>query len=432
MICLLLFISIMLAPSGQGLAAELTPIHGIEYSQTIADPQPHFRLSGTLETYGAFYPQKRAGSDYTSSVEERLLPRLLLTPSDRLLLYMQGDLRIDSPGLARGLGALPVERSGRQPIADIREGYLEYTESWYRLRAGKQIFDWSVTDTVSPADALSPRDLTDFVRWERIGTPALDVRIGGDAFAQFVYLPWFAPSRIPTSDNRWAELLPQGVTLAEQSTPQRGVGQFAVRGGMTTGGFDFGASYFYGYSYSPLIRIVPLSATTFSAQPHYQHNQITAASLAGSVMGYNLRTEAGYIQQQNQDDFISYVIGADREWSGLMLPTDSLYALLQYVNELKTGRDGLSDTAIDIRRVFNNSLLGKLKYAFTEPKEWGIRCDWMINLDNNSRFLNSALTWERSPFNIEMGYEWFLGDKETFWGSYKNNSRVFVKGIYRF
>ena len=433
-----------MALSGQGLAAGLSSLP--EYSPTIAlEPHPlpdppleregeksKFRLSGTLETYGAFYPQKQAHSDYTGYIEERLLQRLLLIHSDRLLLYMQGDLRIDSAGLAQGLGALPVERSGRQPIADLREGYLEYSDTWYRLRAGKQIFDWSVTDTVSPADALSPRDLTDFIRWERIGTPALDVRVGGDTFVQFVYLPWFAPSRIPTGDNRWATLLPEGVTYAEQSSPRQEEGQFAVRGGMTTGGFDFGASYFYGYSFSPLIRIVPLSSATFNAQPYYQRNQIVAVSVAGGVMGYNLRAETGYIRQQNQDDFIQYVVGIDRDWSGLIRPTDSLYALAQYANELKIGRDSLEDTGIDFRRVFNNSLLGKLKYTFTEPREWGIRCDWTANMSNGSGYMEPALTWERSPFNIEAGYGWLLGDKETFWGSYSDNSRVFVKGMCRF
>lgn len=78
----------------------------------------------------------------------------------------------------------------------------------------------------------------------------------------------------------------------------------------------------------------------------------------------------------------------------------------------------------------SNSLLGKLKYSFREPGEWGIRCDWTANLDNNSGYLEPALTWEHRPFNIEAGYGSFLGDKEAFWGSYRNNSRVFRKGMY--
>lgn len=78
----------------------------------------------------------------------------------------------------------------------------------------------------------------------------------------------------------------------------------------------------------------------------------------------------------------------------------------------------------------SNSLLGKLKYSFREPGEWGIRCDWTANLGNNSGYLEPALTWEHRPFNIEAGYGSFLGDKEAFWGSYRNNSRMFVKGIY--
>jgi hypothetical protein len=127
------------------------------------------------------------------------------------LLYVEGDIRQDTAGLAHGYINDFTEHTGERWAVNVREGYGELNEKWLRVRTGKQIYDWSVTNTISPSDNISPRDWTDIIRSERIGVPSLDVRLGYDSYVQFVYIPLFSPSKLPVAGSRWERCLLPGL-----------------------------------------------------------------------------------------------------------------------------------------------------------------------------------------------------------------------------
>lgn len=388
------------------------------------------RFSGTLETYGAVYTQHKSGSEDLSG-EFHLKPLLTLIPNDQLLAVVNLDLRQDTAGYTQGfVNSLPDRESRRATVA-AREAYVEYTPLWLRLRSGILLFDWAVTDTMSVADNLNPRDWHDLIRWERVGVPALDVRVGGDSFIQAVYVPWFTPSRVPPDNGRWSPPAQSGVTAAEQDLPAPGNGQWGMRVGTVWNGFDLGSNAYAGYNFSPAGRLTPTSATSALLTPYYRRMEVYGVSAAKEVFGYNLRMESGYFRQHGGDRFIQYIGGIDREWGSVFRQTDSLYLLIQYADETILSR-GANPLLFDFRRVFVKNVLGKLKYNVDDTREWSFKLEGSYNLRDRDSYIEPSIAWSRFAITIEAGVDIMDGRADTFWGTYRNNSRIFVKGAYQF
>lgn len=405
------------------------------------EPAPHaehiparqpakIKFGGSIELFGTTYLTDKRNND-TRYGEARILPKVTVTPTDNILLYLQGDLRMDSTGTARGAAGQPVDRSGKQRIIEIREGYAEVSDQFYRFRIGKQIYDWSVTDTVTVADNLNPKDWNDLIRWERVGVPSLDTRIGTDSFVQAVYVPWFTPSRIPGQNDRWSQSSQPGVPALDQELPASGNGQVAVRAGTIVNGFDMGANAYYGYNFSPAGKLTPTSLTTATLAPYYRRMEVYGASMAKELYGYNLRLESGYFYQHGGDRFIQYIGGIDREWGNILKQSDSLYLLLQYADETVLTR-GDPHLLQDFRRVFMKSVTGKMKYGLDDSKEWSIKLDGVLGAPSGDSYFEPSVVWRRSDLSIEAGFGFLGGAGNSFWGGYNGNNRLFFKGTYSF
>lgn len=392
------------------------------------------KVGGAVESYSAAYSREASDSKEGQLFTEiRILPTLTVLYSDQYLFYLEGDIRQDTAGLAHGYINDFGENTGERWAVNVREGYGELNEKWLRIRAGKQVYDWSVTDTISPSDNISPRDWTDIIRSERIGVPSLDVRLGYDSYVQFVYLPLFSPSKLPVAGSRWERSLPPGLVNEEQEIVSSDHGQFAVRAGQVWSGFDFGVSFFEGYGYSPSFKLEAISATETGLVPVYRREEVFAASLAKEISGYTLRSEIGYFNQDKGDDFVQGVIGIDREWGGIFQSVDSLYTLLQYANEVTTqGNNPVGLETIDFRRIFNNAMLGKVVYSFDDSNTWKAKLTGVYNISDHDGYIEPAVNWSKFNFNIEAGIDVLSGPRDTFFGGYSQNDRIFITMTYQF
>ncbi|OPY17301.1 MAG: hypothetical protein A4E69_00033 [Syntrophus sp. PtaB.Bin138] len=390
-----------------------------------------WRSGGKIETFSAFYTQRKTGKDDQYS-EVRFRPNITVSGND-LLFYGEADLRVDTLNYDRGYVDDIVDRDETRKIFGIREAYGEYGRKWLRLRAGKQVFDWSVTDTISPSDNIAPRDYLDVVEWERLGVPSVSARLGYDSYVEFVYVPWFTPSKLPAEGGRWERDLPPGMSYGEQDLPGRSRGQFAFRAGMVAAGFDMGVSLYQGYSYSPFYRTGPPSAAPLQFVPCYKEETVYAASLAKEVHGYNLRAEAGYFDQRGEDRFVQYVAGIDREWANILREGDAFYALLQYSGEAKTySSHSLSSEMIDFRRVFNNSLTWRVGYTLDPGRQWTVKAKGSYNFSGGDSLIEPAVVWRKDRFEIEGGVDILSGPTNSFWGGYGNDDRLFLKMNIRY
>lgn len=389
-------------------------------------------MSGKVEAFSAIYIEDKQGSE-NSYNEIRFRPKLLLSGSEGFLLYTEGDFRIDSQNFAEGYMDDIVDQSSRRWIFGIYEAYGEYNKKWLRMRAGYQVYDWSVTDTVSPNDNISPRDFMDIIRWDRITVPSISTRIGYDSFLELVYLPWFTPSKLPVSGSRWAQTLPPGVARGDQNLPSKVHCQFAARAGTVYQGFDLGISFYNGYSYAPSLRQDVISPSSALLIPVYIKETVYAMSIAKDFMGYNFRGELGYFDQRDADKFWQYVVGVDREWSGLLRDVDSFYLLFQYVNEIKSSEGHITGPKLpDFRRVFNDSIMGKISYTFDPQKRWSVKVRGNYNLREGDSFVEPAIAWRGDRVEIEAGVDVMSGPIRSFWGSYKDNDRVFLKMTFSY
>ncbi|MFA6550979.1 MAG: hypothetical protein WCV41_00395 [Patescibacteria group bacterium] len=382
------------------------------------------KFSGELRTFGAAYFNDKAGAEDLFG-EIRFLPEMAWQANDNFSFYVQGDFRLDSKDYASGI-LDGVEDNGRW-IANFRQAYAEYNKDLFRLRVGKQIFDWSVCDTVSPSDNICPRDWMDVVKWERVGVPAIDLRYGDATFWEFVYIPWSTSSKLPAG--RWKYDLPTGLISGGVDGPDNDYDQFALRAGTNISGWDLGASYYHGFSYNPAIKIQSPNIVI----PTYTREDVISFSAVGEVgAGVMLRAEAGYFNQRGDDDFLQFVVGAERSWNDLFRPTDELFVLIQYVDEIETNNKNLAAKIYDVRRAFNRSLMARVQYAFDDTRQWNLKFEGSYNFEKGDSYIQPSVSWRKNNFELEAGVGFAFGSKNTFWGGWEANDRAFLQCSYHF
>ena len=382
------------------------------------------KFSGELQTFGAVYLEDTGAEDVFGEI--RFLPEMSWQTEIGWYFFVQGDFRLDSTGYASGVFD-GVEDNGRW-IANIRQAYAEYSENFFKLRIGKQIFDWSVTDTVSPSDNISPRDWTDVIEWERVGVPAVQLRYGDMTFWELVYVPFATQSKFPCG--RWDYDMPQGLIFGDINEPNDNYDQYALRVGVNVSNWDLGASYYHGYSYNPAVGFFPPNKIT----AEYIREDVVSLSAVGEIgAGVMFRAEAGYFNQHGDDDFVQLVVGADRFWNDVFRLTDEFYLLVQYVDEVEVN-DISPETfqRYDFRRAFNRSVMARAQYTFEDTREWSVKLEGSYNFERGDSYIEPSVAWQKGNFKIEAGIGFAAGPKDTLWGGWRQNDRVFVQCSWYF
>lgn len=389
------------------------------------------RFGGSVETFGAAYSKHRDGTEDLYG-EIHVKPKLTLIPNESFLVHLSADVRQDTAGYTHGLVNDIPDRDDKRAMMELREGYLEYAPPGVRLRIGNQLFDWSVTDTVSPTDNLSSRDWTDVLHWERRPIPAVDLRLGTDSYLEAAISPFFVPSRLALSGARWERDLLPGFGYSTSEYPDSPDPQVALRGGTTWNSIDLGASIFHGYSYSPFWR-PEATSSAIVLHPIYLQDTVSSVSAAMEIAGFNARLEAGLFEQEGADDFMQFVVGMDREFGNLVRPSDSLYVLVQYTDESVLHQESPHGvTAFDMRRIFTRCLMGKMHYSMDGSREWNLKLEGAYNLDQHDIYIQPAIVWRKDSLEVETGVDLLAGGADTFFGGYDMNNRLYVKGAYMF
>ena len=251
-------------------------------------------------------------------------------------------------------------------------------------------------------------------------------------YIELVYAPWFTPSRIPESESRWMRDLPVGLDLEDQLLPSQGSGQMSFRLGTTLSGFDVGTVYYRGYSYSPSFFLQPRLSEPWLLVPTYRREHVWSAFAARELLGFTMRSEAGYFQQDKEDDFLQYVFGVEREWSGIMSPIDGFSILIEYTNELVTQDEPADISTIDFRRVLSNALIMELSYSFDDERRWSVELEGALNLGDEDSYMQPSIVWRKSNFEVKAGLDIISGPPKTFWGGYDENDRVFLNVVTKY
>src|SRR5262249_15884197 len=168
----------------------------------------------------------------------------------------------------------PVERLGypKNIWLDPRQVLLDGKVKKVDLKLGLQQVVWGQADGLRVLDVINPLDYREFILEDFIDSrrPLWIARADaplGKGTAQLIWVPYFAPGRLPASDNEFGlgEGFRLGLIGAALHIPQVSVraekterpayrfnsSQFGARYSQSVGKWDLTANYFYGWEDTP-------------------------------------------------------------------------------------------------------------------------------------------------------------------------------------
>lgn len=316
------------------------------------------------------------------------------------------------------------DNQGRPPVISLQRAYLGFAHDEWLVRVGKQVFDWSQTDTISPADLVSPRDWSDITRVRKLAAPAVSVRYGGETSLEAVWLPRQEPSYLPEGD--WLPL-PSGVSMAPPRRSQQQ--QYALRAAGNWRRTDWSAVLYRGHSIAPALELAPGP----SLQPIYRPLRAAAITAAREVAdGQIARLEIARYRQPD-GSFVQYVASLDKEVGDWLSDGDTLYVIAQYAGGTRRAGavDGLGWP--DFRRVLERSVMVKASYDPRSDQRSLLEFTAVWNVEDHGRY--AKLAWQRrlaDALTIGLAGEVIDGRPGSFWGRYRANDRAMLELSWRY
>lgn len=154
-------------------------------------------------------------------------------------------------------GDFAHDHLGRGDQSELREGYVDYAESGWDLRAGRQVLTWGLGDLVFVNDVW-PKDYESLfagrpLEYLKRGTDAVKLGVY-PAFASFelVLAPSFRASRVPDAGR--FHLFDPMPGLASRRTVEPGQGEVGLRIYRDIAGYDVALYLYRGFQRTPSMR----------------------------------------------------------------------------------------------------------------------------------------------------------------------------------
>jgi hypothetical protein len=304
----------------------------------------------------------------------------------------------------------------------LRRAYIGARGDMWQIRAGRQLFDWSQTDTISPADMLNPRDWSDITRVRKLAVPAVSVRYGHGPSIEAVWMPRHQASTLPSRD--W---LSSAVATLIEPARQDGGAQHALRFTANWANSDWSAVYFDGFHVAPDLSLH--HAPQPSLQVVYEPLRAVALTAARQVGERNVvRAEVARYRQGERSTYVRYVASIDHEWSDAALEGDTVYAIVQYAGS--TRPDSVRNMLgwPDFQRVLEHSVMFKLNYDQRSDQRRVFEVSGVFNTkDHDSLWQASVKQRVGSSATVSLSALAMCGKADSFWGGLKGNRRLGVE-----
>lgn len=360
--------------------------------------------------------------------------------------------RADNRHFTQGVIDTAKETDERRYYVNFKEAYLALRGEKTDFYLGKKVYSWGKAEGFNPTDDINPYDFMDFLEREKIGVFSTSVEYAiGDSSVDVVFIPHFTPARLPGQNNRWSGNVEDQVTVSSTTTlPQ--LPQLEVRGRelppntprnsqaggrlkTTVSGWDFALSIYHGIDSIPVAEEEVIGITTYYTPRFNQVNEFGFAT-ATTFDKLEVHAEASHRDtlHGNDDDFIAYIAGGSYSWDefGLeFIEKVSLY--FEYAGEEVTlgKRNPKRHSSSSYGRPFKNSVLGSLVFKFSEDADFQLGGSY--NIDDYDYYLQPKATYKLSDrLKLKAGVDILRGDRETFWGKWRKNDRIFTHLIWHF
>ncbi|MGR5149496.1 hypothetical protein ACQKP8_23490 [Photobacterium alginatilyticum] len=371
-------------------------------------------LTGSLHSQG-WYATQLKESDYRL----RLDTELEYKPSRAVELVVggwlqQSDIRPQQRTSGWNSSSLPAQ-------IELAQAFVRYRKDDHEWTIGRQYVDWRVTDTISVADVWAPRDFSDVLDPQSLALPALRWRWFGSLQLDMIYSPEFSPSRLPTGiwQQEAIPLLPQDSSAVRE--------QLGMRISRNWRQQDLAIYGYRGYGYSPAARL-----ETGGIRPYYERQHILGGTWVSPLDGSALlRSEIGYVWQENSDDYLQWVLALEKEFFEVLGEQDHWLLLLQTANE-KVMRAGEQLPGwVDFRRVFRDNLMGRISWDPQGDEELQLIMEWSIDTANNGQYWELSTKRRLNDYaSISLSWQQLSGSEQSFWGRYNDRDRVGVSVMW--
>ncbi len=373
---------------------------------------------GFMESLSTFYPQS-APNDSAHAVDEVLF-RYEGAWQALSWLKLNGafDARADTHRqVAREARIDWDDRSLARPALALRRYSALINKGGWTLEAGRQFIRWGKADILNPTDRFAPKDYLNVVSTDFLGIVAARATYEhANDTVDFVWQPWFTPSRTPLINQRWTVLpeIPAGLRLADLGARYPGRSQFGARWNHVASGFEYSLSCFDGFNHLPQFDAA-LAPPFIEFKRYYPRLRLYGADAAIPNRYFTLKTEAAYYTapQHNSDEYLLYVVQLERTWREWIF-------VAGYSGEVVT-TSAQSPLQFSPERGWARSILGRAAYTISPNRSLAI---------TGTTRQNGAGTWLRFEYSQSYGrhwratasLNWIRGEPGDFLGQYHRNS----------
>lgn len=324
---------------------------------------------------------------------------------------------------------------------ELREAFMEYSAEHWDLRMGRQIISWGKADGIRITDLICPADYTEFITRDfddiRIPVNMIKTRYLSEwVHVEFLWLPAFSPTILPTGDNPWA--VSQGLSeeffaLSEAQKPELSLenSEVASRISFYLSGIDFAFSAFYTWSDIPVLTRAHQKDSVW-LEPEYYRMTFYGAEMTLPWNQVVLRTEAAWYRDQRfvrKDvtgtfhilDQLKGLVGLDwypgNDWTFTMQFAQDY--ILHYRKELEHKQRHSTATLRIAKKFLRQTLeLSNMLYAGVQAGDF-----------YDQLAIDYALT---DALHLSGGLDVFGGKDSGEFGQYSDNTQFWCKGKYSF
>lgn len=320
---------------------------------------------------------------------------------------------------------------------ELREAYLDYSDTHWSFKVGRQLIIWGNADGVRICDQVSPMDMTEFLARDyddiRMPVEAVQIKYSYQMMQiELVYIPIFKSYILPTNPkNPWSLPLPNTAQIFWNNTPAKTFknGEIGGRVAFKLPGIDFSLSSLYTFNKMPLL-YQKRHGNQYIIQPYFHRECFVGGDFSLPINQCVLRGESAFTfnkawmhssyQKSSNHHSINTLIGLDwyapHQW--VVSAQLSNESILKYNKAITQSQNTSLFTANITKSIFNSTLkISNFIYA---------------DLSHQSSFNRSSLDYALSDqIHLIMGYDYFHGNKGLF-GIYQDNSEFWIKAKYNF
>ncbi len=338
---------------------------------------------------------------------------------------------------------------------NMRELYLDLYFDNFDLRIGKQQVVWGKADGVFITDIVSPLNLTEFLLPDfdeiRIGVIAAKMNYYiGNSTIEAIWIPQFTPTTRPQPGSIWY-IQPDSPAPAtfdwsqSKISPSLENSEFFLKYSTMTSKIDFELMGAYTWDDNPSLHIqkefvidsttMPPSPTLSSLLITPKHHRLTVGggSFSTEIKGVILRGEAAYyngkyfqttdpkaVDALIQKDYLHYVAGLDFNIGSVKLSAQFIQQYILDHDDMMYQKEAVNTATFLAHYDMLRETLHLEIFSY-------------IGLTNNDALIRPRITYDfDDSFNILIGGNIFVGNRDGQFGQYQDNSMVYAKIKYNF